>query len=176
MRKILLIVIVACLTGLMLACSGNIPPVPVIGTPQDLTTLAGEWTGRYEVSDGTPRHGEIYLNLNAGTDTARGSVLLTVRQFRTEMAQRDGQPAPMVPYRPYNEAISIKFVRVKDGRVTGILDPYRDPYCGCTLTTTFTGRMKGDTISGNFRVRHSDSMAREAGRWRVIRQHAKAAR
>jgi hypothetical protein len=171
MRKILLLVIIACLAGLSLACSGNVPPIPVIGTPQDLTTLTGEWLGTYEISDGAARRGDIYLKLNAGTDTARGSVVMTVRQFRTDLTPlRDGLPAAMVPF---SEAVSIKFVRVRNGFVTGLLDPYRDPYCGCTLNTTFTGRLQGDTITGEFRIRHSDSVARETGRWSAVRQAEK---
>ena len=67
------------------------------------------------------------------------------------------------------DVLSISVVRAIDDVVTGKLDPYRDPKTGATLTTTFTGRMAGDTIEGTFESLSSDSNVPQRGRWKVKR-------
>lgn len=166
--RLIVTALIALLSG---ACSGNTPPVSVIGSRADLNTLAGEWVGSYEVTDGLSRRGTVDLTLDAGQDTARGAVVMTTLQARGSAGiPQNAMPAPMAPF---SEALSIKFVRVNGNVINGVLDPYRDPNCGCTLTTTFVGRLKGDEIEGTFTVRHSDSMQRETGWWRATRSKVK---
>jgi hypothetical protein len=37
--------------------------------------------------------------------------------------------------RTVHQPLAIRFVFVTSDEVSGVLDPYRDPDCGCTLTT-----------------------------------------
>jgi hypothetical protein len=53
--------------------------------------------------------------------------------------------------------------------VSGVLDAYRDPQCDCSVLTTFTGRVNGDTIDGMFLTRGSQTAAPQTGTWRVKR-------
>lgn len=76
----------------------------------------------------------------------------------------------MDPAQPTNELLTIRFVRVDGGRVSGALDPYHDPVCGCPLETTFTGRLvDASTIEGTFVSRGPPGHRTANGRWRVTR-------
>jgi len=171
MKKIVIIIVVATLVALFVSCSGNLPPVQVIGGRNDLQGLVGHWAGTYEVTRGQLRRGEVYLLLDAEKDTARGQVIMTVLTSRPQNRPPANMlPAPMtVPA----QVLSIRFVRVDGDIVNGVLDPYKDDFCGCILTTKFVGRLRGDTISGTFDIRHSDSLERESGHWLATRSAAK---
>ena len=45
-------------------------------------------------------------------------------------------------------ALTINFVRVAEGRVTGTLAPYADPETGVQLFTAFDGLLRGNVIEG----------------------------
>ena len=150
------------------SCSARPAAVPVIGGRLDLTALSGEWNGTYKTTTGRVRTGHLFFNLRPGRDTAIGYVVMTY-------------PAEPVTIDPYTyaapavqtEQLSIAFVRAKDGRVSGEIDPYRDPWCGCQLRTTFVGRLRGDGIEGTFTSRHVDSQLTTTGEWRASRQAPK---
>jgi hypothetical protein len=75
--------------------------------------------------------------------------------------------------RTVHEPLAMRFVFVTSDEVSDVLDPYRDPDCGCTLTTTFRGTLRGDVIEGTF---HSEGDGFHhlpaSGRWRVKRSAA----
>lgn len=160
--------VVACVAVVLVtgACATMRSPVPVSG---DLSVLAGEWAGEY-VGEESGRSGSIVFELQAGTDTAYGDVLMTpsiamqrgTLGDRAEGAMR-AAPTPQV--------LTIAFTRVVGGRVSGTLDPYTDPDCDCQLVTTFTGELDGDRISGTYISRHQDGSF-DQGRWSVRRRVA----
>jgi len=151
------------------ACSSRpTTPVPMVGAPADLSALAGEWDGTYEADHG-PRQGSIDFHLRAGSDTALGDVLMIPRGWdrpvepweRTGAAPRDARvPRPL----------TIRFVRVTGGEISGELDRYRDPECGCLLKTIFRGSLRGDTLSGRYESRHEGGEPPATGRWRAVRR------
>jgi len=53
-------------------------------------------------------------------------------------------------------------------KVTGTLDPYRDPDCGCEVTTTFSGEVHGDRVGGTFTS--SRTAGRVFGTWKATRK------
>lgn len=65
--------------------------------------------------------------------------------------------------------LRIAFVGVANDAVTGTLDPDTDPDCKCTVQTTFTGTVRGNTIEGTFVTRGSQLPAEQTGRWRVTK-------
>jgi hypothetical protein len=65
--------------------------------------------------------------------------------------------------------LRIRFVRVDGGKVSGTLQPYRDPDCGCSVYTTFEGTVEGDVIEGTFVARHADGPLFR-GTWLVMRR------
>jgi len=58
----------------------------------------------------------------------------------------------------------MNFVRVTDGQVSGVLAPYTDPTCNCSLHTTFIGRLTGDTLAGTYTSRHEQPTGTQQGR------------
>src|SRR5256884_5087486 len=71
---------------------------------------------------------------------------------------------------PQSAVLTISFVRVIGGRVTGTLAPYADPETGAQLSTTFKGRLDGDTIAGTYSTRGAGSGDPQTGQWTVTRR------
>lgn len=152
--------IVAGLAVLAAAC-GPGAPVPVRG---DVAQLAGEWVGDYQSTE-SGRSGSITFTLEAGQDTARGDVLMTVAGAQNPMANRVDE----VRDPPRTQPLRIEFVQVRRGVVSGRLEQYRDPACGCLVSTVFSGSLKGDTLSGSYRTYHQEGQRIVNGVWRVTR-------
>src|SRR2546430_17648282 len=72
--------------------------------------------------------------------------------------------------RPRSAVLTISFVRVIGGRVTGTLAPYADPETGAQLSTTFKGRLDGDTIPATYSTRGAGSGGPQTGPWTVTRR------
>lgn len=157
-------------TGLALlsACQGPQPPVPVMG---DLALLAGRWEGEYGSRE-SGRAGSILFTLETGTDTAHGDVLMVPRELELPPQPRTGDPEAMDLQRNRPpQALPIAFVRAVDGMVEGRLEPYRDPDCGCLLTTMFTGKLVNPTtFEGTFISIHGSGGLTVRGWWRVTRR------
>jgi len=147
-------------TAALSGCVGPGMPVPIGG---EVAALTGEWGGEYWSAE-SGRHGTIFFQLRAGADTAQGDVLMYPGP--AAVPEYAGTRFPAV--RP-SEALGITFVSARAGTVTGRLDPYRDPDCGCTLITTFEGRIAADTISGSFESLHQGMGHIVRGSWRVVR-------
>src|SRR5918992_932291 len=143
-RRLLLVV----LLGISAACHYNPSPVTLRGSPPEIAALAGEWVGEYTGSQ-SGRSGSISLRITAGGDAAHGE-----REHLAHARSAD--------------VLRISFVRVAQGEVTGVLEPYIAPDCQCRVTTSFTGSVKGDTIDGTFTTRGSAGLE-QTGRWRVSR-------
>ena len=152
-----------CLTILSLGCGAPASPVPVRG---DIATLAGRWVGQYH-SDATGREGSIVFTLRPGQDTARGDVVM-IPATRANAPSLAGDPGS-------SQLLTIAFVQVRAGVVSGQLDPYHDPECGCLVTTVFTGNIKGDALQGTFRTYHQAGERPVEGTWRVERTRPTAA-
>jgi hypothetical protein len=153
------------------ACAYLPAGVPVDGPPDQVAGLVGEWTGSYSYEAGHWRSGSIHFDLRAVGDTARGDVLMiSPPQPNAAMAQTVPSEGRMQPAHGGDQVLSITFVRAGPGTVVGELDPYVDPTCRCVLVTRFNGRTGGDTISGSFTARRSDTGETGTGRWKVTRQ------
>ena len=151
------------------ACGASRNPVPVVGTSSELSALAGDWVGDYSSTE-SGRSGSISFTLRSATDSAFGDVIMIPA----------GLGRPLQPWRAENVAggpqggpastvLTIRFVRVEQGHVSGTLDPYADPQTGARLLTTFTGELKGNTINGSYTTR-LPSGETQTGRWTVQRR------
>lgn len=160
------IVPAAALATLLMSCGGSQTPVPVVGREADISQLTGEWDGEYSSVE-SGRSGSIVFKLAAGSDSATGEVLMTP-QWRTRQGGGNVQPGPTT--QPVTQPLTIRFVRVAGGQVSGALAPYPDPNCGCTLHTTFVGRLQGDTLQGEYSSVHEQTRDVQKGRWRVVRK------
>lgn len=153
------------LAGALLACGGSQTPVPMVGPQADVSLLAGDWSGEYSSGE-TGRSGSILFKLTAGTDSASGDVVMSPQWAAGQRAAQQ-QGAQVSP--PSSQTLSINFVRVSGGQVSGSLAPYTDPSCNCPLHTTFIGRLRGDTLEGTYTSRHEQASDAQQGRWRVVR-------
>ena len=67
--------------------------------------------------------------------------------------------------------LSIEFVRISAGEISGKIAPYDDPeVAGATLETHFTGRPDGDWIEGTFVTYSDHGVSPRRGTWRVHRK------
>jgi hypothetical protein len=154
------------LAAALLGCGGAQSPVPVVGREADISQLAGEWFGEYSSVE-SGRSGTISFTLAAGADSAVGDVVMTPQWL---MRQGNAPAAPSPAAQPTSQPLSIRFVRVTGGQVSGELAPYTDPNCGCTLHTTFVGRLSSDTLQGTYTSVHEQTRDVQKGRWRVVRK------
>ncbi len=145
-------------------CGAYRNPVPVAG---EIASLQGEWQGEYTGRQ-SGRTGSIFFRLLAGSDTAYGDVVMYPLGTSVSRPPWDAT-GPVDPNRPRAELLRITFVWAEQGIVSGRLDPYRDPDCGCLLTTTFRGTLTGDTLSGRFASWHEEMAHRTEGTWRAVR-------
>ena len=159
------------LLGLTLTgCGASRSPVPLVGASADVAALTGEWAGDYSSAE-SGRSGSISFTLRAAGDSAFGDVVMIPSAWGR----------PLVPYRQENAAatgtnqqpastvLTIRFVRVEHGHVSGTLDPYADPQTGSRLLTTFSGELNGKTITGTYTTR-LPSGDTQTGRWTVQRR------
>lgn len=147
-------------------CQVAHPPVPVVGS--DLS-LDGVWEGTYESRD-TGRMGDLTFALDVEADSAVGEVVMvprgtpvSVRRDDNEAWRWEGVARPQI--------LTIRFVRLGDGRVSGELNPYQDPDCGCTLRTVFEGTVDGDRANGTFTSEAAEDAYHSAeGTWTAVRR------
>jgi len=149
------------------ACAASRSPVPLVGASADVSALTGEWAGDYSSTE-SGRSGSISFTLRAAGDSAFGDVMMVPAAWGR----------PLMPYRQQNAAggqapettvLTIRFVRVQQGHVSGTLDPYADPQTGARLLTTFTGEVNGNSIAGTYTTR-LPSGETQTGRWSVQRR------
>lgn len=153
----------------LVACSANPDPVPILGESADIERLAGEWAGNYESRD-SDRNGSIVFQLEAERDTAFGDVLMIQSEQRVDyVADYEEGPVIRGPSTSLPQVLTIRFVVVSGNRVSGVLDPYKDPRCGCLMRTVFEGRLTDDRVEGTYESEHRGVGKIERGRWKMAR-------
>jgi hypothetical protein len=152
------------------ACGASRSPVPVVGPSTDISAMVGEWVGDYS-STQTGRSGSISFSLRSAEDTAFGDVIMIPTGLGRPLQpwQQPNVPSGVAAAAPHASVLTIRFVRVQAGHVSGTLDPYADPQTGERLLTTFAGDVSGNTISGTYTTR-LPSGETQTGRWSVQRR------
>jgi hypothetical protein len=157
------------LSVVTVACySAPSQPVPVSGAPAAIQSLAGEWDGSYEADDGS-RTGSIDFHFRAGSDTAFGDVVMIPRGWERPVTPEDRPPAQVREVVP-PRTLTIRFVHVGGDGISGELDRYRDPDCGCLLRTVFEGRLSGNRLSGRYLSYHQEGGPPVSGKWHAERK------
>jgi len=158
-----------CAALFVVSCGSSKPgPVRVIGAAADLAPLTGEWIGTYD-SRATGRSGSITFHLTADPNGAHGDILMVPRRL-IDYDQPNGQHVPMASA---SSVLSIDFVRIAPGEISGKLAAYPDPeVAGATLETHFIGRGDGEWIEGTFVTYSARSASSLRGTWRVHRKPA----
>jgi nitrous oxidase accessory protein NosD len=150
------------------ACAARLSSIRLEGTPEDLTQLVGSWSGDYISDTSLDRGGSIIFRLQAGEERASGDVLMT----------RQGARHAYEPYDPEHgivrslgakQSLAIRFVKARDGGVTGELDPYWDLDRECEARTVFHGTIRGNVIQGTYETTFRGTHQRAVGKWRVAK-------
>lgn len=115
------------------------------GGDMDLARLAGDWQGSYKGIE-SGREGPVTFSLALGRHTADGTVLL-------------GGTNPL----------KISFVGVSHDKISGKIEPYTDPSCGCQVQTEFVGTLATDEIDGTFTTTVIGKQLEQHGTWSVKR-------
>jgi hypothetical protein len=151
-----------------IACHSRSPSIELTSSDFDLNPLVGEWRGDYS-SAATGRTGTIAFTLRAGEGVASGNVVMIPRA--DSLLTDEEREALSSTSAPAKSVLKIHFVRKEGGAVNGTLDPYRDPDCGCLVTTTFQGTFRdARTIVGTFTtVPSAPGGSVTGGKWSVKR-------
>jgi hypothetical protein len=149
-------------------CIARSSAIGVTASDFDLNPLVGEWRGDYN-SGTTGRTGTIAFTLRAGEGAASGNVVMIPRA--DSLLTDEEREALSNTASPAKAVLKIHFVRKEGGSVSGTLDPYRDPDCGCAVTTTFQGVFRDSrTIEGTFTtVPSAPGGSVTGGKWKAIR-------
>lgn len=163
------VVSVVILAAAASACAARQATVPVVGAAGDVSALAGQWAGDYS-SPQSGRAGSISFTLRASGDSAFGDVVMVPSGTgRALLPWRGEGMSTGAQQRPQPEVLTINFVRVEAGQVSGTLAPYADPETGARLVTTFSGAMSGNQITGTYTTRLPNGDT-QTGRWTVQRR------
>ena len=150
------------------ACGAARAPVPLVGAAADVGALTGEWAGEYSSAE-SGRSGSISFTLRAAGDSAFGDVVMIPRAWGRALVPWTQPNVAGSGQAPASTVLTIRFVRVERGHVSGTLDPYADPQTGERLLTAFTGELSGNTITGTYTTR-LPSGETQSGRWSVQRR------
>ena len=150
------------------ACGAARAPVPLVGASADIGALTGEWAGDYSSAE-SGRSGSITFTLRAAGDTAFGDVVMVPRGWGRALVPWNQPSVAGSGQAQASTVLTIRFVRVERGHVSGTLDPYAEPQTGERLFTTFTGELNGNTIAGTYTTR-LPSGETQSGRWSVQRR------
>lgn len=177
MRRTLSLAALVVTTSLLIACGSTEPgPVRVIGGAADLVPLTGEWSGTFD-SKATGRTGSITFHLTDDPQGAHGDVLMV--PGRQIIHGRDPHPSQDPATGPHGmisgaSVLSIEFVHIAGGEISGKIAPYSDPEVPeATLETHFTGRADGNWIEGTFLTYSDRGVSPRRGTWRVHRKSAR---
>jgi hypothetical protein len=152
-------------------CAWRRTPVPIISDTGSTGLLVGTWAGEYS-STQTGRSGSISFELASEKDTAYCDVVMVPSIQSLRIANNAGTEGPAVRSLPAAEPLKLRFIRLGEGRVTGTLEPYKDPDCSCMVTTTFEGRFSApNTIEGRYVTTGVEFRQETGGRWKVTRQN-----
>jgi hypothetical protein len=148
-------------------------PVAVEGTAEELEMLTGEWSGSYE-SRATGRTGSIVFHLTADPSGAHGDVLMrwnddSADGVSSQFAHIDREQGTHLSAVPASQILAIQFVRVDQERISGVIEPYRDPESDTMLETHFSGSVSGNSISGSFITYSDRGTPAASGTWKAAR-------
>lgn len=162
------LILVASLAASTIACATKTPGIELTSSDFDLNPLVGVWRGAYSSAQ-TGRSGTIAFTLRAGESSASGNVVMIPKADSLLTAEE--REAVENVSAAARTVLSIHFIRKEGGNLNGTLDPYRDPTCACTVTTTFQGSFRDSgTIEGTYTtVPSAAGSSVTSGKWKVTR-------
>ena len=152
------------------ACSWKRTPIPIYSETGATALLVGAWSGEYSSSE-TGRRGSISFDLESEKDTAFCDVTMAPLTGNAQMGPVVHHDGPTAAPVSIAQPLQIKFIRLGGNRISGTLEPYTDPDCGCRVTTMFVGMVTGpNKIEGTYTTVGSGLYEPTKGRWSVERR------
>lgn len=134
----------------------------------DLTAIVGKWNGSFKNND-SQWSGTIVFSMEAGKDTAYGNVIMTPRgSTEPYYLAISGERVTIQPR--LDRFLTVSFVRVEGGAISGTLTPYFDPENSQVVTITFYGRIVDDAIVGTYKSSSANVFGERTGTWKVTRE------
>ena len=132
----------------------------------DMQALDGRWIGEYK-SDEVKRKGYISFALSAEKHKAIGGISMVSGD-----KQKVGRPGSSTRRRSggqKREPLTITFVEIEDGKVSGKVTPFFDPSLKSEIHTVFEGQLYGEEIlEGTFSSIIMSNGSSYSGTWRVF--------
>jgi hypothetical protein len=158
-------------------CATNPGPVPLAIDPQGEELLDGVWGGQYWSSSGRSASITFMFVMHEGVCEicgmeglhAHGDVLMVPRGLNDPVEPAGGEYQP-VDTDPAPQVLQMEMVHVTGDRISGTIEPWRDPETGHPLSSTFEGTIAGDRISGEFITIDGKTGERDVGSWEVKRR------
>lgn len=151
-------------------CASAIPPVRIYGDQRELGALVGRWSGEYVGDRIGTRRGSVFFELLRGDDHAHGDVTMIPEGGDEPYTRHEPGAVPVGVDQQTARFLSIRFVEVGDGIVSGTLDPYWDPDRRTQASSTFRGRITDNVIEGTYVTTYRSGDPEVTGRWSVHRQ------
>ena len=160
-RHIVIVLANAVVAASIVGCASKPPDIALTASDFDLNPLVGEWRGNY-TNPVAGRSGTIAFTLRAGESAASGNVVMIPNSADSSLSS-----AAAVA----RSVLKVSFIRKEGKMVLGKLDPFRDPFCACQVTTTFDGAFTdAGTIEGTFvTVASEPGHPVTGGTWKVTR-------
>jgi hypothetical protein len=160
-RPIVIVLAIAVVAASIAGCASKPPDIALTSSDFDLNPLVGEWRGNY-TNPVAGRSGTIAFTLRAGESAASGNVVMIPNSADSSLSS-----AAAVA----RSVLKVSFIRKEGKMVLGKLDPFRDPFCACQVTTTFDGAFTdAGTIEGTFvTVASEPGHPVTGGTWKVTR-------
>jgi hypothetical protein len=168
-RRVLLVGLAGVLAAAV-GCASAIPPVRMYGDERELGALVGRWSGDYVGDRIGTRRGSVFFELLRGEDHAHGDVTMIPEGGDQPYTRYEPGTAPVGVEQQGVRFLSIRFIEVGDGIVSGTLDPYWDPDRRTQASSTFRGRVTDNVIEGTYVTTYRNGDPEVTGRWIVRRQ------
>ena len=165
MKKLIRSLPTAALLLALVACARPPAVVTLEGEPAAIGTLAGQWQGEYWGAE-SGRSGTIDFSVSGSRDSVSGEVRM-VDPVGRQLQSVDPSGLHRTHVRS-EQSLAIQFVRVSETGVSGRMEPYVAPDCQCSVSTSFVGVVRGDSIVGTF-VTEFPGGGLDEGHWRVVR-------
>lgn len=135
---------------------------PLFPTATPDAARSGVWAG---TRTGGSRGGALTLHLRerVAGDLA-GELVFGVTPRASTFTERAGRAAG-----PARVTVPIARAWHEAGRLVLDTDAYYDAGCECTVTGTYRGAVRGDTLTGTYVTRGAVTAAGVRGRWQVVR-------
>ena len=163
--------IIGSIASIMFGCALTSTPdiKEVSGTTFDIAQLTGTWEGNFD-STVTQRSGTITLELNQEGQREVGSILLQYQKKHPKVHAPKGHNIKKTGTYTKTKPLSVEFIAIEDGKISGTVTPYLDPIFSRKIFSTYEGKLIGNRIEGTYTSRIGQNGNSFTGSWWAVRK------